>query len=157
MDVDSQGPVTDRIEDSPRGGLFRGRGPLLAGGVLFMAALLYFAFVAFQGSTVYYLTVNELMRQTDPEYGQRIRVAGKLEPGSFQRQEAGTLVTFALRDVDGAHVLPASYDGLVPELFFNEHSDIVAEGIYDTDGVFHADNIIVKCPSKYVAELVERS
>jgi cytochrome c-type biogenesis protein CcmE len=45
----------------------------------------------------------------------------------------------------------------VPELFFNEHSDIVAEGTYDTDGVFHADNIMVKCPSKYVAELVDRS
>ncbi len=144
-------------EASPSTGLLQGRGPLLAGGVLLLAALLYFAFVAFQGSTVYYITVGELLSQSEPEYGQRVRVAGKLLPESFQREETGTLATFSLADPGDGRVLAASFDGLVPELFFNEHSDIVAEGTYETDGVFHADNIIVKCPSKYASQQVERS
>jgi cytochrome c-type biogenesis protein CcmE len=151
--MDRPTPAPDRTEASPSEGLFHGRGPLLAGGVLLLAALLYFAFVAFQGSTVYYVTVGELLNQANPEYGQRIRVAGKLLPDSFERQEVGTFATFSLTDPADGEVLAASFDGLVPELFFNEHSDIVAEGTYETDGVFHADNIIVKCPSKYASQL----
>ena len=146
-------PVPTQSDASPRAGVFQGRGPLLAGGVLFLAALLYFAFVAFQGSTVYYVTVGELLSKADPEYGQRVRVAGKLLPDSFDRQESGTFATFALTDPADGRVLAASFDGLVPELFFNDHSEIVAEGTYETDGVFHADNIIVKCPSKYASQL----
>ena len=150
--MDRPSPVPDQIDASPSAGLFHGRGPLLAGGVLFLAALLYFAFVAFQGSTVYYITVGELLSKAEPEYGQRVRVAGKLLPDSFDRQESSTFATFSLSDPTDGLVLPASFDGLVPELFFNEHSDIVAEGTYETDGVFHADNIIVKCPSKYASQ-----
>jgi len=46
----------------------------------------------------------------------------------------------------------ASFDGVVPDLFFNDHSEIIAEGRYSTDGIFLADQIIVKCPSKYASE-----
>ena len=40
---------------------------------------------------------------------------------------------------------------VVPDLFFNQHSEIILEGSYGDDGVFYSESVIVKCPSKYVA------
>ena len=48
-------------------------------------------------------------------------------------------------------VLQSTYDGVVPDLFFNPHSDVVLEGSYGDEGLFQTDTIIVKCPSKYQA------
>ena len=41
---------------------------------------------------------------------------------------------------------------MLPELFFNEHSEVILEGNYTPEGVFQSHNVIVKCPSKYVGE-----
>jgi cytochrome c-type biogenesis protein CcmE len=75
-----------------------------------------------------------------------------LVPGSFVRNGQGTLASFDLADEGGEHVLYTKFDGMVPDLFFNEHSEIIAEGRYSPEGVFHAHQIIVKCPSKYASE-----
>ena len=47
-------------------------------------------------------------------------------------------------------MLEASYEGVLPDLCFNPHSEIILEGSYNSAGVFHANEILVKCPSKYV-------
>lgn len=143
-------PEDEQLQES--GSLFRGRGRLILGGILFFGALFYFAFLAFNGSTVYYLTVDEIQDQGTSAYGVQNRVSGKLVPGSFLRESEGTVASFALADVDGQHTMNASFDGVVPDLFFNDHSEIIAEGSYSPEGVFHADQIIVKCPSKYASE-----
>lgn len=135
-----------------RRSVLRRHGRLIIGGALFLGALVYFAFLAFQSSTVYYLTVDELREQGSAAYGVQNRVSGKLVPESFAREPQGTLASFALADEGGRHTLAAQYDGVVPDLFFNEHSEIIAEGQYGPDGVFHADQVIVKCPSKYASQ-----
>lgn len=127
----------------------RFRGRLLIGGALLVLALVYFAYTAFQGSTVYYYTVGELAAQETALVGKPVRVSGKLVASTFSREPESTLARFSV--TDGQHSLNARYDGVVPDLFFNEHSDIVLQGRYQADGTFHADNVIVKCPSKYVA------
>ena len=33
---------------------------------------------------------------------------------------------------------------------FNPHSEIILEGTYRPDGVFDSQNVLVKCPSKYI-------
>ncbi len=108
-------------------------------------ALGYFAFTVFQGAAVYYLTVGEL---TDRGASEKVvRVNGSLVPGSFSRAAGGTMASFRL--TDGRHELAAAYDGAVPDLFFNENSQIVLEGKYKPEGVFHTETVLVKCPSKY--------
>ena len=47
--------------------------------------------------------------------------------------------------------LAASYVGVMPDLFFNPHSEIILEGRYGPGNVFEAESILVKCPSKYQA------
>ena len=128
------------------------RGKLLVAVGVFVLALAYLAFIAFQGASAYYLTVGELAERGDSVYDRNLRVSGKLVPTSYVRESSGTMVHFALADAEeGGQTLDAVYDGLVPDLFFNEHSEIVLEGTYGADGLFDTHAILVKCPSKYQA------
>lgn len=132
-----------------RPGLFSGQRKLYIAIAMLAIALVYLTYAAFQGASVFYLTVGELLSgRVEP--GKTVRVNGKLAPNSFQREPQGTVARFSL--TDGKQTLPAIYDGVFPELFFNEHSDIVLEGYYGEDGAFHATTTpIVKCPTKYQA------
>ena len=117
-------------------------------------ALGYMVYAAFPGNALFYLTVNEFFDKVEAQDGRIVRVSGKLVEDSFLREGDSTLATFQLIDKEdpasAAH-LSASYDGVVPDLFFNPHSEIVLQGSYSPGEVFHADNILVKCPSKYQA------
>jgi len=54
-------------------------------------------------------------------------------------------ISILLRDKSSFAPYPISF----PDLFFNEHSEIILEGRYDSNRNFQSNNIIVKCPSKY--------
>ncbi|MSP78787.1 MAG: cytochrome c maturation protein CcmE [Dehalococcoidia bacterium] len=146
----SEHPQPQPLEDRKERTISSFKGRLFIGAALLVGALVYFGYTAFQGSTVYYLTVGELTMQQAGVGAKAVRVSGKLVDSSFHRDAGSTVATFTI--TDGQTALPAKYTGVVPDLFFNEHSDIVLQGTYGTDGVFHTDNVIVKCPSKYVAE-----
>ena len=107
----------------------------------------YFAFVAFESATRFYYTVGEVHERARD--GEVMRVSGKLVPDSFLREEGSTLARFTL--TDGTQTLAAIHDGVVPDLFFNEHSEIILEGELRPDGVFESHDVTVKCPSKYIA------
>ena len=124
------------------------KGKILVGLVVLVVALGYFAFMAFQSATVYYYTISEMDDVGATPEGRSVRVSGKLVASSFSRDGGTTLAHFTL--TDGTQVLEASHDGVVPELFFNEHSEIILEGAHTPGGVFQSQNVIVKCPSKYV-------
>ena len=131
------------------GTLFANRGRILIGLVVLIGALGYFGFIAFQSATVYYYTVGEIIDLGPTDEGRTVRVSGKLVPTSFTREDGSTLASFSL--TDGSETMSAVHDGVVPDLFFNEHSEIILEGSYRPDGLFESQNVIVKCPSKYVA------
>ena len=123
------------------------RGKLLIAIGVFVMALGYLGFTAFQSASAYYLTVGELTEKGAGAYEKNLRVNGKLVLNSFERDQGGMLVHFSL--TDGQETIRAAYRGLVPDMFFNEHSEILLEGTYGSDGWFDAQAIIVKCPSKY--------
>ena len=122
---------------------------LLLGAVIVAGALAYLAFIAFQSATVYYYTVGEAQQLGPTDDGRLIRVNGKLNPASFERQDGSATARFEL--TDGSETLVAVHEGVLPDLFFNEHSEIILEGAFDKQKVFRSENVIVKCPSKYVA------
>ena len=115
-------------------------------------ALGYMVYAAFPGNALFFMTVSEFMDKDEAQDGRIVRVAGKLVDGSFLRQGDSTLTSFELIDKDGTvsvQHLSATYDGVLPDLFFNPHSEIILQGSYSPRQVFHADTILVKCPSKY--------
>ncbi len=129
---------------------------ILAGVVALAVA--YMVYAAFPGNTQFFVTVSEFLDDRRLHDGQTLRVAGALAPDSFRRNDGSAASRFALGDKEpdtpgiaaGSPHLEARYVGVLPDLFFNPHSEIILEGHYDAEGrVFTADNILVKCPSKY--------
>ena len=122
---------------------------ILVAFIVLVGALGYFSFLAFKGATVYYYTVSEIMVEPATVEGKMVRVSGKLDPDSFSRTEDSTVAHFML--TDGDKIMPAIHNGVLPDLFFNEHSEIILEGSHAPQHAFDSQNVIVKCPSKYVA------
>ena len=144
-DVDTVYPdLRDEVEAAPSH-----RVKIAVGIVVFIAALGYLSFMAVSSASVYYLTVSELQQRGPNEDGRLVRVSGKLISDSFTRETGSTTARFTISD--GVQNLGAMYEGVLPDLFFNEHSEVVLEGTYMPGGTFDSYNVIVKCPSKYVA------
>ncbi len=122
---------------------------LLLVGIVMVLTLGFLISQAFPGSTRYYLTVDEFLADSQSQDGRSVRVVGSLVPDSFQREQGTTLANFQI--ANEGQVLDASYQGVVPDLFFNVDSEIVLEGKYNPNSGFHVDSVVVKCPSKYEA------
>ena len=118
--------------------------------MVLIGALSYLIYLAFNSATIYYYTVGEANKLDNNVKSERmLRISGTLQPNSFSREQDSTTSYFIL--TDGQEILNASHSGIIPDLFFNEHSTIIIEGRYDSNNYFHSNNIIVKCPSKYSA------
>lgn len=148
----------DFAAESERSGWRAHRTRLLILGGVIALAVAYMVYAAFPGNTLYFVTVSEFLGDPALQDGQTLRVAGALAPDTFRREDGATLSRFALGDkmadvpgiAAGSPQLAASYNGVLPDLFFNPHSEIILEGRYDAgDGVFAVDDVLVKCPSKY--------
>ncbi len=120
--------------------------------VLVAAALAYFAFTAFEGATVDYLSVVQVADESPTAVDRQVGVIGKLVEDSYFRDADGLTAHFSLRDEDGVEELLVVYRGEIGQVFFNDHSEIILQGQKMVDGSFNADNLTVRCPSKYLTE-----
>jgi len=139
-DVDTQQP--DQSRGAP---LLKNRKFLFAGAVVVIAL----AFLAYMGASqfaTYYVTVGEYAEQADTLAGERIRVSGQILDDTVDWDAKEFALSFTL--VDGQASLPVVYHGVVPDTF-DAATEIVVEGSADPQGLFLADKLITKCPSKY--------
>ena len=150
MNDSGMAPLDDLVdEDQPRSNRTR----FLVLSAVIVLALGYMIYAAFPGNALYFLTVSEFNSKTEVQDGRVLRVSGKLVEGTFGREGNSIDSQFQITDKDGDSpgiTLQASYTGVLPDLFFNPHSELILEGTYGGNQVFHADAILVKCPSKYV-------
>jgi len=121
-----------------------------ATGVLCLAVLLVLR--ALRDSVVFFHTPSEVIAQ-HVAAGKRIRLGGLVAAGSLRRAE-GTIVTFAV--TDGGATIPASYTGILPDLF-REGQGVVAEGKLDATGHFLADTVLAKHDENYMPPEVARA
>ena len=110
------------------------------GGVLIVGFLAYGA-TSFKSNLTPYVSFDEAMRTSS-----RVQVAGRLVPDSTRYVEDVQQLRFGIVDDDGI-TMPVMYDGVKPGNF-EEATQIVAIGSYHDDA-FHAEQLLVKCPSKY--------
>jgi cytochrome c-type biogenesis protein CcmE len=127
--------------------VLRGQRKLIILIALLLVAFGYFGFTAFQSATSYYLTVDELIGRGNAADLGSVQVKGSLVADSFYREDGSIMANFELTEGDA--VLPATYVGVLPDLFFNEHSEIILAGEYGPSGTFITDRVLVKCPTKY--------
>ncbi len=121
----------------------------LIGGIIIFLAIGYLGYTGFMGGATYYYTVSELIEQGSSIYGENVRVNGQVAPGSMEQESAGRILKFTMIDVGGEENLPVVYQGVVPDTF-KVGNDIVIEGHLNSGGVFQANSLVTKCPSRYV-------
>ena len=141
------------VQDEGGSGLRSNRTRFIIVATVVVLALAFMIWAAFGENTRYFLTVSEFNSKTEIHDGQMVRVSGMLVEGTFDRGDKSTISHFQLTDKEGVssgvELLTAKYEGVLPDLFFNPHSEIILEGSYSPGGVFQASEILVKCPSKY--------
>ena len=123
----------------------------ILGGVIVFVALGFLLYRGFQGSAVYYYTLPELSQKGPDLEGSRIRVAANVDTQTISWDATTRTTRFTL--VEGeADSLQVVYKGVVPDAF-KAGGEVVVEGKYSASGPFEADQLIAKCPSKYVPKV----
>lgn len=118
----------------------------IIGGVIILVFLAWGA-SAFLKTTIQYVSLDEA------EHSQRtVQVLGKIDLGKVNYNTSQQRLEFAVYDpkaVDSvtAARMPVVYYGVVPGNF-DQATSVVLKGKTD-NGVFVAEQMLVKCPSKY--------
>lgn len=153
----------------------------IVGGLLIAAAIVYLITSSVQANAQYYLTVDEtLSRYEKGELeGRNLRVSGavigesidydvddlRLEftvahmPGdkAALNQEGGLAKALHLAVTDpGRETLRVVYHGPKPDLLQHEAQAIMT-GEMGEDGIFFADEVLLKCPTKYEEAVPEQA
>ena len=110
------------------------------GGVLVVAFLAY-GTTSFKSNLTPYVSFDEAAATA-----RKVQVAGGLVENSTNYHDEQQKLLFAMVNDEG-ETMQVVYDGVKPGNF-EEAVQIVAIGSY-YDGAFHAEQLLVKCPSKY--------
>ncbi len=151
----------------------------IIGGLLIIAAIVYLIASSTQASAQYFLTVDELEAKGADVIGRDLRVSGAVLGDSIEYDPQTLTLKFTVAHVPGdnkdieaqgglAAVLHEAvsdpgrtrmqvvYSGVKPDLLRNEAQAIMT-GQIDQNGVFHADELLLKCPTKYEEAVPEQA
>ncbi len=119
----------------------------IIGGVI-IAVFLIWGGSAFLKTTVQYVSIEEA--GSSPR---TVQVMGKIDFDRVSYDQKASRLQFAIYDAGaespvGAETLPVVYYGVVPGNF-DQATSVVLKGKPDEEGQFVADQMLIKCPSKY--------
>jgi cytochrome c-type biogenesis protein CcmE len=98
---------------------------------------------------VYSKLVHEVMSEPESFQGRRLRVEGELRQGSIQFREDPCEWRFVLQQ-DGKEMPVRFPQCVVPDTFRDGAGiQVTVQGELNDDGVFLANQVIPRCPSKY--------
>lgn len=119
------------------------RSATIIGLVLVVAAFVALVAISLSSSLVYYLTPSELAAESRTG---SVRLYGVVEPGSVQWDASSLTVTFSVTDGSSAMAVQSSS---LPTGLFREGIGVVLAGEASSNGVFFADEILVKHSEVY--------
>ncbi|MBP6179856.1 MAG: cytochrome c maturation protein CcmE [Anaerolineales bacterium] len=149
------------------------------GGGLILAAVIYLIFSSTQASAEYFMTVDEMKAEGPSVAGKSLRLSGAVLGDTIQYDASTLTLTFEVAHVSGdnaeieaqgglAEVLYQAvndptrqkvqvvYVGPKPDLLRGEAQAIMT-GTLGDDGVFYADELLLKCPTKYEEAVPEQA
>ncbi|MBI3166337.1 MAG: cytochrome c maturation protein CcmE [Chloroflexi bacterium] len=155
------------------------RNKFMIGGLLILAAVVYLIASSTQASAEYFMTVDELKAEGSSAVNKSVRLSGAVLGDTIQYDASTLTLTFEIAHVPGdnaeieaqgglAMVLHEAvsdpsrarvkvvYEGVMPDLLRNEAQAIMT-GTLGEDGVFHAEELLLKCPTKYEEAVPEQS
>jgi len=104
----------------------------------------YFIYDLSKSSITPYMTVSELIENSNTMIGRNIQIRGRVEKNSLQ--DFGMYVQFSIYDEEAS--MNVIYKGSI-EPGFKEENEVVLIGSLNSNGNFKAEKMILKCPSKY--------
>ena len=119
----------------------------LVGGAIVVLAVAYLIFSSIGGSEAYYLTVEEVKARGSS--GRDVRVAGLVLGDSIKWDAQEWILKFKIADDSGT--LAVIYHGARPDML-RDGAEAIVEGKYAESHSFEANNLLLKCPSKYEEE-----
>jgi cytochrome c-type biogenesis protein CcmE len=160
--------MEEAVEAHPK---FGGRVKFIIGGALIFAAIIFLIISSTRANAQYFLTIDELAARGQTMVGQDIRISGAVIGDSIQYDPQALSLYFTVANVPAdnkiieaqgglAAVLHAAvtdtartrmqvvYHGPKPDLLRDEAQAIMTGHIAE-DGVFYADELLLKCPTKY--------
>lgn len=151
----------------------------LLGGLLILGAVAYLIVSATSASAEYFMTVDELNAEGAAAINKSVRLSGAVIGDTIQYDPQTLTLTFEVAQVTAdnkeieeqgglAEVLHQAvidpsrqrvkvvYVGVKPDLLRGEAQAIMA-GTLGEDGVFHADELLLKCPTRYEEAVPEQA
>ena len=155
------------------------RTKFILGGALILAAVVYLIFSSTQASAEYFMTVDEVKAEGAAVVGKSLRLSGAVLGDTINYDADSLTLTFDIAHVSGdnaeieeegglAEVLYQAvndptrqrvsvvYVGPKPDLLRGEAQAIMTGKLGD-DGVFYADELLLKCPTKYEEAVPEQA
>jgi len=147
------------------------RSKFLIGGLFILAAVIYLIISSMSASAEYFITVEQIQSQAESLMGKNLRVSGAVVGDTIQYDPETLTLRFEVAHVPGDNAeieaqgglatvlheavidpsrprLQVVYVGAKPDLLKNEAQAIMT-GHLGEDGVFYADELLLKCPTKY--------
>jgi len=147
------------------------RTKFIVGGVVILAAVIYLIVSATQASAEYFMTVDELKAKGSSVVDKSVRASGAIIGDTISYDPQSLTLKFTVANVSGDNNeiekegglgvalhqavidpsrsrLQVVYQGAKPDLLKNEAQAIMT-GHLGSDGVFYADELLLKCPTKY--------
>ena len=155
------------------------RNKFLLGGLLILAAVVYLIVSSLQANAEFFMTIDELKSAGQSVAGKSLRVSGAVIGDTIQYDPQTLTLTFEVASVPGdnaeieaqgglAEVLHQAvidpnrnriqvvYVGPKPDLLRDEAQAIMTGRVGD-DGVFQADELLLKCPTRYEEAVPEQA
>jgi len=156
-----------------------GRMKFIIGGLLIIIAIVYLIISSTKANAQYFYTVDELKSRGQSVIGQNVRISGAVVGDSIQYDPQSLALSFTIANVpadnkqieaqgglakvlhdavtdSGRTRMQTVYMGPKPDLLRDEAQAIMTGHIGD-DGVFYADELLLKCPTKYEEALPSQS
>jgi cytochrome c-type biogenesis protein CcmE len=143
----------------------------IIGGLLIVAAIIYLIVSSTKANAQYFMTIDELNAKKAQLAGRELRVSGAVIGDTIQYDPNSLNLSFQVANIPGdnnqidaqgglatvlheavlnlkANRMKVIYNGPKPDLLKNEAQAIMT-GTLDDQGVFHAEELLLKCPSRY--------
>jgi cytochrome c-type biogenesis protein CcmE len=151
----------------------------IIGGLLIIAAVAYLIISSTRASAQYFLTVEELNQKGAEAQGRELRISGAVIGDTIEYDPESLTLKFTVAHIPGDNneieaqgglgevlhqavvdtgrpKLEVVYQDVKPDLLRNEAQAIMT-GRLGEDGIFYAEELLLKCPTKYEEAVPEQA
>ncbi len=141
------------------------------GGVFILGAVVFLIWTATKASAEYFLTIDELNAKGPSIVDKSVRVSGAVIGDTIQYDAKTLTLTFEVAHVPGDEAMLKNEGGLAAALhqavidpsrsrmkvvyvgpkpdLLRDEAEAIMTGHLGADGIFHADELLLKCPTRY--------